>query len=61
MSLTTAREVLLKDEAGLILQGREDDGELMWCGTNRQWSDYEYLMDKAMKDDGDSHFLDEGF
>ena len=48
-NLITASDFLAHDQAGLTLEGREDDGDLLWGGTQEQWGMYEYLFNKAFE------------
>ena len=38
-----AYEFLARDRAGLTLVGRDEDGELEWIGTERQWGEAKRL------------------
>ena len=58
---TTAYDFLLKDEAGLVLAGKDEDGELVWMGDKNQWARLSYLEDKRNLEEADYHFLDAGF
>ena len=50
-NLIIARDFLAHDQAGLTLEGREDDGDLIWGGTQEQWGMYEYLFNKSFHDE----------
>ena len=43
------RKYYLHIEAGLIPQGKDDDGRQEWLGTNKQWRDYEKKLTKLIK------------
>ena len=44
-TLPTAREILGKIAAGLILVGRNEDKEYEWAGTEGQWQEAERLKE----------------
>ena len=60
MSTITARDFLLHDEAGLLLAGRDEEGELVWMGRTDQWAVYYYLEDREIKGEGDRDRFDFG-
>lgn len=41
-----AYEILARIRAGLILAGRNEDGEYEWIGTQAQWKEVEKTEDK---------------
>ena len=41
-----AYEILAKIQAGLVLGGQDDDGDLEWIGTRDKWQLARYLEDK---------------
>lgn len=40
----TAREILAAIRSGLILSGKNTDGELEWIGNTRTWQEYHRLL-----------------
>ena len=34
----------LHEQAGLVDTGIDEDGDVMWCGTDVQWKKYEELL-----------------
>jgi len=44
MKITTARELQAMFQGGLQITGEDDEGELMWMGSDEQWEKAKRLL-----------------
>ena len=44
MKITTARELQAMFQGGLQITGEDEEGELMWIGTDEQWNKAKRLL-----------------
>lgn len=50
LEITPAEHRMLKEEAGLLYIGKDEDGFDDWTGTDKEWTKYELLVEEFKKE-----------